>query len=68
MYSQGNGPRIFELRKKLAFRVRMIQPLMPTTLDLKVSGIDEYSNYRSCTCGHQVEDYTMAFLIGLNDT
>ena len=29
---------------------------------------DEYSNYRSCSCGHQVKDCTMSFLIGLNDT
>lgn len=28
---------------------------------------DEYSKYRSCTCGHQVEDCTMSFLMGLND-
>ena len=29
---------------------------------------DEYSNYRSCTCGHQVEDCSMSYLMGLNDT
>ena len=28
---------------------------------------DEFSNYRTCTCGHQVEDCTMSFLIGLNE-
>ena len=29
---------------------------------------DEFVNYRTCTCGHQVEDCTMSFLMGLNDT
>ena len=29
---------------------------------------DEYSSYRSCSCGHQVKNCTMSFLMGLNDT
>ena len=29
---------------------------------------DEFSNYKTCTCGHQVEDCTMSFLMGLNET
>ena len=28
---------------------------------------DEFFNYRTCTCGHQVEDCTMSFLMGLNE-
>ena len=27
---------------------------------------DELSNYRFCSCGHQIEECTMALLIGLN--
>ena len=29
---------------------------------------DEFSNYRTCTCGHQVEECAMSFLMGLNET
>ena len=29
---------------------------------------DEFSNYRTRTCGHQVEECTMSFLMGLNET
>ncbi|KAL4627860.1 hypothetical protein ACB092_05G196000 [Castanea dentata] len=29
---------------------------------------DEFSNYRTCTYGHQVEDCTLSFLMGLNET
>lgn len=28
---------------------------------------DEFSNYRTCTCGHQDKECTMAFLMGLNE-
>ena len=35
----------------------------------KFKGIwDEFTTYRNCTCGHQVEDCTMSFLMGPNDT
>ena len=35
----------------------------------KFKGIwDEITAYRNCTCGHQVEDCTMSFLMRLNDT
>ena len=35
----------------------------------KFKGIwDKFTDYRNCTCGHQVEDCTMSFLMGLNDT
>ena len=27
---------------------------------------DDFSNYRTCTCGHQDKECTMAFLMGLN--
>ena len=29
---------------------------------------DEFSNYRTCTCVHQVKECTMSFLMGLNKT
>ena len=29
---------------------------------------DEFSNYRTCTYGHQAEDCTVSFLMGLNET
>ena len=28
----------------------------------------EFSEYRTCSCGHQAEEYVMSFLMGLNDT
>ena len=40
---------------------------MLTTLSSRDSRMN-FFNYRTCTCGHQVEDCTMSFLMGLNDT
>ncbi|KAL0008517.1 hypothetical protein SO802_010019 [Lithocarpus litseifolius] len=36
---------------------------------MKFKGLwDELSDYRTCSCGHQVQECTMSFLMGLNDT
>lgn len=64
--SQGNGPTIFELRKavsSLAQEDSSINAYYP-----RFKGVwDEFSNYRTCTCGHQDKECTMAFLMGLNE-
>ena len=66
-YSQGNGPRIFELRKEVSSLVQ--EDMSINAYYNKFKGIwDEFTTYRNCTCGHQVEDWTMSFQMGLNDT
>ena len=66
-FSQGNGPRIFELRKEVSSLVQ--EDMSINAYYTKFKGIwDEFTAYRNCTCGHQVEDCTMSFLMGLNDT
>ena len=66
-YSQGNGARIFELRKEVSSLTQ--ENLTINAYYTKFKGLwDEFVNYRTCTCGHQVEDCTMSFLMGLNDT
>lgn len=65
-FSQGNGPRIFELKKEVCSLSQK---------DLTINGYytkfkslwDELSNYRTYSCGHQIEECTMSFLMGLND-
>ena len=66
-YGQGNGPRIFELRKDISSLTQ--ENLTINAYYTKFKGLwDEFSNYRTCTCGHQVEECTMSFLMGLNET
>ena len=66
-YSQGNGPRIFEVRKEVSSLAQ--EDMTINAYYTKFKGIwDEFTTYRNCTCGHQVVDCTMSFLIGLNDT
>nr|XP_023890238.1 ent-kaurene oxidase, chloroplastic-like [Quercus suber] len=66
-FSQGNGPRIFELRKEVSSLVQ--EDMSINAYYTKFKGIwDEFTAHRNCTCGHQVEDCTMSFLMGLNDT
>ena len=66
-FSQGNGPRIFELRKEVSSLAQ--EDMSINTYYTKFKGVwDEFTAYRNCTCGHQVEDCTMSFLMGLNDT
>ena len=66
-FSQGNGPRIFELRKEVSSLAQ--EDMSINAYYTKFKGIwDEFIAYRNCICGHQVEDCTMSFLMGLNDT
>ncbi|XP_075645490.1 uncharacterized protein LOC142616547 [Castanea sativa] len=66
-YGQGNGPRIFELRKEISALTQ--ENLSINAYYTKFKGLwDEFTNFRTCTCGHQVEDCTMSFLMGLNET
>ena len=66
-YSQGNGPRIFEVRKEVSSLAQ--EDMTINAYYTKFKGIwDEFTTYRNCTCGHQVVDCTMPFLMGLNDT
>ncbi|XP_075661684.1 uncharacterized protein LOC142631403 [Castanea sativa] len=66
-YGQGNGPKIFELRKEISFFTQ--DDFTINAYYTKFKGLwDEFTNYRTCTCGHQVEDCTMSFLMGLNET
>ncbi|XP_075658822.1 uncharacterized protein LOC142628657 [Castanea sativa] len=66
-YGQGNGPRIYELRKEISTLTQ--EDLTINAYYTKFKGLwDEFSNYRTCTCGHQIEDCTMSFLMGLNET
>ena len=65
-YGQGNGPRIFELREEISSLTQ--EDLTINAYYTKFKGLwDEFSNYRTCTYGHQVEDCTMSFLMGLNE-
>ncbi|XP_065617218.1 uncharacterized protein LOC136062281 [Quercus suber] len=66
-FGQGNGPTIFDLRKEISSLVQ--EDLTINAYYAKFKGLwDEFSNYRTCTCGHQVEECTMSFLMGLNET
>ena len=66
-YCQGNDPRIFELRKEVSSLAQ--EDLTINAYYTKFKSVwDEYFNYRSCFYGHQVEDCTMLFLMGLKDT
>ena len=66
-YGQGNGHRIFELRKEIS-SLTQEDPTI-NAYYTKFKGIwDEFSNYRTFTYGHQVKDCTMSFLMGLNET
>ena len=57
----------FKLREEVSFLAQ--KDLTINAYYTKFKSVwDEYSNYRSCSCGHQVKDCTMSFLIGLNDT
>ena len=66
-FVQGNGPRIFELKREICSL---------TQEDLTINGYytkfkslwQEFSEYRTCSCGHQAEECVMSFLMGLNDT
>ncbi|XP_075646895.1 uncharacterized protein LOC142617820 [Castanea sativa] len=65
-YSQGNGPRIFELRKAVSSLAQEDSSL--NAYYTRFKGVwDEFSNYWTCTCGHQDEECTMAFFMGLNE-
>ena len=66
-FGQGNGLRIFELRKEVSSLTQ--EDLSINVYYTKFKGLwDEFSTYRTCTCGHHVEDCTMSFLMGLNET
>ena len=66
-FGQGNGPTIFDLRKEISSVTQ--EDLTINAYYAKFKGLwDEFSNYRTCTCGHQVEECTMSFLMGLNET
>ena len=66
-FAQGNGPRIFELKREICSL---------TQEDLTINGYytkfkslwQEFAEYRTCSCGHQAEECVMSFLMGLNDT
>ncbi|XP_050281253.1 uncharacterized protein LOC126722142 [Quercus robur] len=66
-YGQGNVPRILELRKEVSSLTQ--EYLSINAYYTKFKGLwDEFSNYRTCICGHHVEDCTMSFSMGLNET
>ena len=66
-FSQGNGPRIFELRREV-FSLSQ-EDLTINAYYTKFKGLwDELSDYKTCSCGHQAEECVMSFLMGLNDT
>ena len=66
-FAQGNGPRIFELKREICSL---------TQEDLTINGYytkfkslwQEFPEYRTCSCGHQAKECVMSFLMGLNDT
>ncbi|KAF5478995.1 hypothetical protein F2P56_005510, partial [Juglans regia] len=76
-FSQGNGPRIFQLQKSIASLMQ--NDLSVSAYFTQMKGLwDELMNYRPlpvCSCGglrtlmamHQ-QDYVMRFLMGLNDS
>ena len=66
-FSQGNGPRIFELRKEVCSLFQ--EDLSINGYYTKLKGLwEELLDYRTCSCGHQVEECVMSFLMCLNDT
>ena len=66
-FSQGNGPRIFELRNEVCSLAQ--EDLTINGYYTKFKGLwDELSNYRTCSYGHQAEECVMSFLMDLNDT
>ena len=79
-FSQSNGPRIFQLRREFVNLAQEQQSVSVYFTKLKTLW-DELSNFRpicscgKCTCGcvkalynHCQMDYTMSFLMGLNDS
>lgn len=79
-YQQANGPRIFQLRKKLMNLQQGQLSISAYFTKLKIIW-DELSSYRptcscgKCTCGglkclaeYYHAEYVMSFLMGLNDT
>ena len=66
-FSQGNGPRIFELRQEICSLAQ--EDLSISSYYTKFKSLwQELSDYRTCSCGHQAEDCVMSFLMGLNET
>ena len=62
-FSQGNGPRIFEFKKEICY---LSQDLIINGYYTKFKGLwDELSDCRTCSCGHQVKEGTISFLMGL---
>ncbi|XP_075518245.1 uncharacterized protein LOC142552365 isoform X2 [Primulina tabacum] len=79
-FQQSNGPRVFQLRRELVSLRQEQDPVSVYFTKLKALW-DELTNYRPmCSCGlcdcqgvKKIEayfqaDYTMAFLMGLNDS
>lgn len=66
-FSQGNGPRIFELRQEICSLAEEDLSISSYYTNFK-SLWQELSDYRTCSCGHQAEDCVMSFLMGLNET
>ena len=59
--------QFFYLRKEISSLTQ--EDLTINAYYTKFKGLwDVFSNYKTCTCGHQVEDCTMSFLMGLNET
>lgn len=66
-FSQGNEPRIFELRKELCSLVQ--EDVSINGYYTKFKGLwEELSDYSTCSCGRQTEECVMSFLMCLNDT
>ena len=66
-FSQGNGPRIFELRQEICSLAQ--EDLSISSYYTKFKSLwQELSDYRTCSCGHQAEDCVMSFFMGLNET
>ena len=66
-FSQGNGPRIFELRQEICSLAQ--EDLSISSYYTKFKSLwQELLDYRTCSYGHWVEDCVMSFLMGLNET
>lgn len=62
-FSQGNDPRIFELKKEICSLSQ--EDLTINGYYTKFKGLwDELSDYRTCSCGYQIEE-CIVFLDGL---
>ena len=66
-FSQDNGPHIFELRKEICSLAQENLSISSYYTKFK-SLLQELSDYRTCSCGHQAEDCVISFLMGLNET